>query len=194
MFWTIGAPACYKPAVPVTAMSICLCVQGFLYVLNCEGQSMPGWPLQMGDIQAQVAVGDIDSDGYLELVAADARGNVAAFTWKAEELWERHVASLVSQVCLPLGGYDNSPTPLSTHTPPPPSPPAPNPHPTYLATCPVLAPLLAQPYSTSTCAIHICSGLLAYHLRRCSRMMASVCNPTCQQCCPALQFSCERKA
>ena len=59
---------------------------------------MAGWPLQMGDIQAQVAVGDIDSDGYLELVAADARGNVAAFTWKAEELWERHVASLVSQV------------------------------------------------------------------------------------------------
>lgn len=59
---------------------------------------MAGWPLQMGDIQAQVAVGDINNDGYLELVAADARGNVAAFTWKAEELWERHVASLVSQV------------------------------------------------------------------------------------------------
>ena len=59
---------------------------------------MAGWPLQMGDIQAQVAVGDINGDGYLELVAADARGNVAAFTWKAQELWERHVASLVSQV------------------------------------------------------------------------------------------------
>ena len=74
-------------------------VQGFLYVLNCEGQSVPGWPLQMGDIQAQVAVGDINSDGFLELVAADARGNVAAFSFQAEELWERHVASLVAQVC-----------------------------------------------------------------------------------------------
>ncbi|KAL3137120.1 hypothetical protein ABBQ32_006695 [Trebouxia sp. C0010 RCD-2024] len=70
---------------------------GFLYVLNCEGQSMAGWPLQMGEVQAQVGVGDVNSDGYLELVAADARGNVAAFSWKAEELWERHVASLVSQ-------------------------------------------------------------------------------------------------
>lgn len=61
---------------------------------------MAGWPLQMGEVQAQVGVGDVNSDGYLELVAADARGNVAAFSWKAEELWERHVASLVSQVCL----------------------------------------------------------------------------------------------
>ena len=73
-------------------------MQGFVYVLNCEGGSMAGWPLQMGAIQAQVAVGDINSDGYLELVAADALGNVAAFSLKAEELWERHVASLVAQV------------------------------------------------------------------------------------------------
>lgn len=73
-------------------------VQGFLYVLDCEGRSLAGWPLQMGDIQAQVAVGDINGDGALELVAADAKGNVAAFTAQAEELWERHVASLVAQV------------------------------------------------------------------------------------------------
>ncbi len=53
----------------------------------------------MGDIQAQVAVGDINGDGFVELVAADANGNVAAFNAKAEELWERHVASLVAQVC-----------------------------------------------------------------------------------------------
>ena len=52
----------------------------------------------MGDIQAQVAVGDVNGDGQLELISADARGNVAAFTAKAEELWERHVASAVSQV------------------------------------------------------------------------------------------------
>ncbi len=76
-----------------------LCVQGFLYVLDCEGRSMAGWPLQMGDIQAQVAVGDINGDGFVEVVAADANGNVAAFNAKAEELWERHVASLVAQVC-----------------------------------------------------------------------------------------------
>ena len=130
-------------------MNICLCVQGFLYVLNCEGQSMPGWPLQMGDIQAQVAVGDINSDGYLELVAADARGNVAAFTWKAEELWERHVASLVSQVW-PASRVVmfTHPFPLPRLHPPPPPPLA------YLATRPSLAHLLAQPYSMLTCATH----------------------------------------
>ncbi len=32
-----------------------------------------------------------------ELVAADARGNVAAFTPNATELWERHVGSNVAQ-------------------------------------------------------------------------------------------------
>ena len=73
-------------------------LQGFLYVLDCEGKTVEGWPLQMGDIQAQVAVGDVNGDGQLELIAADARGNVAAFSAKAEELWERHVASEVSQV------------------------------------------------------------------------------------------------
>ncbi|KAA6427087.1 MAG: defective in exine formation DEX1, partial [Trebouxia sp. A1-2] len=70
---------------------------GFLYVLDCEGRSVAGWPLQMGDIQAQVAVGDINGDGFVEVVAADANGNVAAFNAKADELWERHVASLVAQ-------------------------------------------------------------------------------------------------
>jgi hypothetical protein len=32
-----------------------------------------------------------------ELIAADARGNVAAFTPNATELWERHVSSNVAQ-------------------------------------------------------------------------------------------------
>lgn len=67
-------------------------------MLDSEGKTLEGWPLQMGDIQAQVAVGDINGDGQLELISGDKRGNVAAFTAKAEELWERHVGSEVSQV------------------------------------------------------------------------------------------------
>ena len=35
--------------------------------------------------------------GRRELVAADSRGNVAAFTPNATELWERHVGSNVAQ-------------------------------------------------------------------------------------------------
>ena len=67
-------------------------------MLDCNGKSVEGWPVQMGDIQAQVAVSDINGDGQVELVAADTRGNVAAFSIKAKELWERHVGSLVAQV------------------------------------------------------------------------------------------------
>ena len=74
---------------------------------------MPGWPLQMGDIQAQVAVADINSDGFLEMVAADALGNVAAFNLQAEELWERHVASLVASVRSVLVKISNHCKPLS---------------------------------------------------------------------------------
>lgn len=72
-----------------------------MYVLDCEGRTVEGWPLQMGAVQAQVAVADINGDGLLELVAADTRGNVAAFSADGTELWERHVKSLIAQVGRP---------------------------------------------------------------------------------------------
>lgn len=28
--------------------------QGFLYVLDCKGQSREGWPIQMGEIQVAI--------------------------------------------------------------------------------------------------------------------------------------------
>lgn len=52
----------------------------------------------MGEIQGQALVIDINNDGKLEVVAADTRGNVAAFNTHGEELWARHVRSLVAQV------------------------------------------------------------------------------------------------
>ena len=39
--------------------------QGYVYVLDSEGNARDGWPLQMGDVQAQVAVADIDMDGRM---------------------------------------------------------------------------------------------------------------------------------
>ena len=37
---------------------------GFVYVLDAEnGNAKPGWPVQMGEIQGQVAVGDVNGDG-----------------------------------------------------------------------------------------------------------------------------------
>ena len=58
---------------------------------------MRGWPKQMGEIQGQVAVADVDGDGEPELVAADTRGSVAAFRFSGEEAWETHLASLIAQ-------------------------------------------------------------------------------------------------
>jgi len=70
---------------------------GFLYVLNANnGEALPNWPIQMGDIQGQVAVADINGDGVVEIVAADARGNVAAFNPNGKELWERHLGSKIT--------------------------------------------------------------------------------------------------
>ena len=71
--------------------------QGFLYVLDNKGSTLPGWPLQMGEIQAQPVVVDLNNDGWLEVVVADVRGNVAAFDRLGRELWERHLASMVTQ-------------------------------------------------------------------------------------------------
>ncbi|KAG2425141.1 hypothetical protein HXX76_013895 [Chlamydomonas incerta] len=70
---------------------------GFAYVLDCKGNPLPGWPIQMGEIQAQPLVADINNDGELEVFIADMRGNLAAFSPKGEEVWERHVHSAVSQ-------------------------------------------------------------------------------------------------
>ena len=70
---------------------------GFLYVLRADGTTMRGFPIQMGEIQGQVAAVDLDGDGYPELIAADTRGSVAAFRRDGSELWERHLASLIAQ-------------------------------------------------------------------------------------------------
>lgn len=71
-----------------------------MYVLDCEGRSREGWPLQMGEVQAQVAAADINGDGALEVVAADTRGNVAALAADGRELWERHLKSTITQARL----------------------------------------------------------------------------------------------
>ena len=69
---------------------------GWVYVLHAKtGQALEGWPVQLGDVQGQIAVGDIDGDGWLEMIAADARGSVAALRISGKEVWERHLGSAV---------------------------------------------------------------------------------------------------
>ncbi|CAI5508892.1 unnamed protein product [Closterium sp. Naga37s-1] len=70
---------------------------GFIYCLDAFGKVKPGFPLQMGEVQGQVVAADVNHDGKLEIIAADTRGNVAAFTSEGKEVWERHLASLIAQ-------------------------------------------------------------------------------------------------
>ena len=69
---------------------------GFVYVLGHDGEPEEGWPIQMGEIQAQVVVADVNDDGELEVVAADVRGNFAVFNRHCKEIWESHLGSLIS--------------------------------------------------------------------------------------------------
>jgi hypothetical protein len=51
----------------------------------------------MAEIHAPVIAADINDDGKIEIVTADAHGNVAAWTADGEEIWEVHLKSLIPQ-------------------------------------------------------------------------------------------------
>jgi outer membrane protein assembly factor BamB len=72
---------------------------GFVYALNpSDGSTMEHYPLQLGEVQAQVTVEDMDDDGALDLVVCDMDGVVAAFTGNSgSKLWERHMGSPIAQ-------------------------------------------------------------------------------------------------
>lgn len=52
----------------------------------------------MAEIQGGVVAADINDDGKIELVTTDTHGNVAAWTVNGEEIWEKHLKSLIPQV------------------------------------------------------------------------------------------------
>jgi hypothetical protein len=78
---------------------------GFIYALDASGQVKDGWPVTMAEVQGQVAVGDVNDDGQLELVATDNRYNVAVFNWKGKEVWERRISGFSAQGAV-LGDID----------------------------------------------------------------------------------------
>jgi len=79
---------------------------GFLYVIDPKtGDTLDGWPVQMGDIQGQVAVADVDGDGLIEIIATDARGSVAVLKPDGKELWERHLGTAIG-VSATVGDVD----------------------------------------------------------------------------------------
>ncbi|QCD83166.1 hypothetical protein DEO72_LG2g3509 [Vigna unguiculata] len=51
----------------------------------------------MAEIQGSVVAADVNDDGKIELVSADAHGNVAVWTPKGDLVWEKHLKSLIPQ-------------------------------------------------------------------------------------------------
>jgi len=70
---------------------------GFIYALDKFGETLPGFPLQLGEIQGQVTVEDITGDGKLDLIAADSNGNVVCFSRTGEEQWHTRISGFASQ-------------------------------------------------------------------------------------------------
>lgn len=63
-----------------------------------SGNVRRNFPLEMAEIQGSPIAADINDDGKIELVTVDTHGNVAAWTVHGEEIWERHLKSLIPQV------------------------------------------------------------------------------------------------
>eukprot|EP00298_Acanthocystis_sp_HF-20_P002965 c13345_g1_i2.p1 GENE.c13345_g1_i2~~c13345_g1_i2.p1 ORF type:complete len:744 (+),score=304.65 c13345_g1_i2:35-2233(+) len=64
---------------------------GKIYVLNSKGEIRAGFPVEMAEIQGQVAVSDVNSDGKLEILACDANYNIAVFDCDGNEIWEKQL-------------------------------------------------------------------------------------------------------
>ncbi|XP_024536256.1 protein DEFECTIVE IN EXINE FORMATION 1 [Selaginella moellendorffii] len=70
---------------------------GFVYALHYNGIVRKNFPLQMGEIHAQVVAADVNDDGKVEIVTADTRGNVVAWETDGKLLWEVHLKSMIAQ-------------------------------------------------------------------------------------------------
>ncbi|KAJ6842346.1 protein DEFECTIVE IN EXINE FORMATION 1 [Iris pallida] len=70
---------------------------GLVYALDHRGKLRNKFPLEMAEIQGPVIAADINDDSKIEIVTADAHGNVAAWTAQGEEIWEMHLKSLIPQ-------------------------------------------------------------------------------------------------
>lgn len=68
---------------------------GLLYVLDGRsGFVKHGFPMQFGEIQSQVAVGDIvdtDKRGHLEMVFGDLNGNLICLSYTGKVEWDRRL-------------------------------------------------------------------------------------------------------
>ncbi|KAK5582835.1 hypothetical protein RB653_004423 [Dictyostelium firmibasis] len=65
---------------------------GFLYVLDYQGIPFTGnYPLVLESIFTQIITEDLDSDGKLELLVLDTKGNVVCFNSGGDEIWSQQI-------------------------------------------------------------------------------------------------------
>lgn len=71
--------------------------KGELYMLNANTlESVPGFPIHVDSITAQVAVADlVNDDGALEMVVADGSGNIYCIDKTGRRLWELETAAAI---------------------------------------------------------------------------------------------------
>jgi len=65
--------------------------------VGVQARLKEGFPIVMGEIQAPIAVADVNSDGRLEMVALDARGNVLVFDSRGREIWHKVISGFAAQ-------------------------------------------------------------------------------------------------
>ncbi|GAB1600467.1 protein DEFECTIVE IN EXINE FORMATION 1-like [Argonauta hians] len=65
---------------------------GKLYVINSNGEIRTGFPVPFETIHGQLTVGDVNSDGMLEIIVIDTGGNIACLDRLGKTLWESEVS------------------------------------------------------------------------------------------------------
>jgi len=68
---------------------------GFVYVLDCQGNSREGqFPLLLDPIFSQVVAEDINNDGQLEIIVSGTAGNVVCYSNSGDEIWDNMVSGM----------------------------------------------------------------------------------------------------
>jgi WD40 repeat protein len=79
-----------------------------LFVLNANGTAAPGWPKAFASDVVATAIGDIDNNGALDVVAHEMNGNTWAFNGDGTQIWFRWAQNNLSFSPSPaLGDLDN---------------------------------------------------------------------------------------
>ncbi|XP_029633556.1 protein DEFECTIVE IN EXINE FORMATION 1-like [Octopus sinensis] len=65
---------------------------GKLYVIEANGIIRTGFPIPFDTLHGQLTIGDVNSDGMLEIIAIDTGGNIACLDRLGKTLWESEIS------------------------------------------------------------------------------------------------------